>query len=319
MAMAIAIMGLVSFATSETGRAVPFDAEKVLPWVIAHQLPVGLKGVALAALIAAFMATFSAMVNGAASYLIRDIYQRYLVPAASPHHYVRASYVASVLMILIGIGISFVSGSINSMITWILGFLGSAVLLPNVLRWYWWRLTGYGFAAGVWTGMLLSLLESFIEPLIKAHYGYDVPVYVALPILAACSTLSCVIVTYLTQPPSMGVLAHFYRTTQPAGAWGPVADFVRQQTPEFHKEPFCPDLLSLLVALPWLGAMYVGPSYLVARQYPPAGGCGVIVLLGSIYLGTVWYRRLPARDEVTTTSPETAVAAEPHGFQVSEP
>lgn len=298
MAMAIAIMGLVAFAGG-TDATAGLDTEKILPYVIAHKLPVGLKGIAMAALIAAFMATFSAMVNGAASYLIRDIYQRYLVPAASPRHYVKASYVASVLMILIGIGISFASDSINAMITWILGFLGSAVLLPNVLRWYWWRLTGYGFAAGVWTGMALSLAQTFIEPAILARTGYAVPVYVTLPVLAVCSTLACVVVTYLTAPPDMRVLAHFYRTTQPAGAWGPVAAYVRRETPAFRKEPFGLDLLSLLVALPWLGAMYVGPSYLVARQYTAAAVCGAIVAAGSIYLATVWRRRLPSPDEAT--------------------
>ncbi|GMU24580.1 MAG: sodium:solute symporter [Phycisphaerae bacterium] len=296
MAMAIAIMGLMAVAKQPDAA---FDAEKVLPYVIANHLPWGLKGIALAALIAAFMATFSAMVNGAASYLIRDIYQRYIRPAAAPGHYVKASYVASVLMIMIGIGISFVSDSINVMITWILGFLGSAVLLPNVLRWYWWRLTGYGFAAGMWTGMVLSLAQMFLEPLIADQLGYAVPVYLTLPILAICSTLACVLVTLITEPPDLSTLAHFYRTTQPAGSWGPVVRQVRRETPDFRKEPFAPDLVSLVVALGWLGAMYVGPSYLVAHQWRAAGICGVIVALGSVYLATVWYRQLPAPGETT--------------------
>ncbi len=307
MAMAFAVMGVIAAAAGRVVFTRPEDTEKFLPYVLAHELPWGLKGLALAALIAAFMATFSAMVNGAASYLIRDIYQRYIRPSAMPKHYVRASYLASVLMIFIGIGISFFSDSINAMLTWILGFLGSAVLLPNVLRWYWWRLSGYGFAAGVWTGMVLSVAQMVVEPAIAARLGYPVPVYWTLPVLAACSTLACIIATYLSRPPDMEVLAHFYRTTQPAGAWGPVAAYVRRETPDFRKEPFGPDLLSLAVALPWLGAMYVGPSYLVARQYAAAGVCGVIVAVGSVYLATVWYRRLPGRDEPSSIRVEPEV------------
>ncbi len=289
MAMAITVIGLVAVAKTPTAG---FDTEKVLPYVIANRLPVGLKGIAIAALIAAFMATFSAMVNGAASYLIRDIYQRYIRPAASTEHYVRASYVASVLMIVVGICISFVSESINAMLTWILGFLGSAVLLPNVLRWYWWRLTGYGFAAGVWMGMILSLAETFVEPIIAAKIGHGVPVYYTLPVLAIASMAACVIVTFLTQPPEMKTLVHFYRTTQPTGIWGPVVKHLAAAEPGFRKEPFGRDALHLVVGLLWLGAMYVGPSYAVARQWAPAVICGIVVVIGSLILATSWRRTL---------------------------
>ncbi len=293
MAMAITIMGLVAVAGS-TGAG--FDAEKVLPYVIAHKLPPVLKGVALAALISAFMATFGAMVNGSASYLIRDIYQRYINPSASAHHYVRASYAASVLMIVIGIGISLLGASIDTMITWILGFLGSAVLIPNVLRWYWWRITGYGFAAGMWTGMVLSLVQTFVDRPIAEHLGWGtaMPVYCVIPVLALASAIACILVTLLTDPPAMETLANFYRTTQPTGFWRPVARYVRETTPDFRKEPFAPDLVSLVVGLIWLGAMYVGPSYLVARQWTAAIVCGIIVLVGSLILARHWYRRLPA-------------------------
>src|SRR5690606_23832795 len=141
-----------------------------------------------------------------------------------------------------------------------------------------------------------------------ARTGYAVPVYVTLPVLAMCSTLACVAVTYLTAPPELRVLAHFYRTTQPAGAWGPVAAYVHRETPAFRNEPFGPDLLALLVALPWLGAMYVGPSYLVARQYTAAAVCGAIVAVGSVYLATAWRRRLPSPEETTAGLLDSASA-----------
>jgi hypothetical protein len=91
----------------------------------------------------------------------------------------------------------------------------------------------------------------------------------------------------------MKTLANFYRTTQPAGAWRPVARHVAEETPEFRKESFGPDLFALVVSLFWLGAMYVGPSYAVARQWKETAICGVIVVVGSIVLALTWYRRLP--------------------------
>ena len=273
-------------AVADLYGAARFDTEKVLPEVIANRLPVGLKGVALAALLSAFMATFSAMVNGAASYLIRDIYQHYIRPRASETHLVAASKVASVLMILVGIGISFLSTSINTMITWILGFLGSAVLVPNVLRWYWWRINGPGFAAGMFSGMALSLVQALAAP--------AWPVYVVIPALAGCTAVVTVVVARITAPTEMSVLERFYRQTQPAGAWGPVVDRIRQEDPGYRKDQaFGWDALNVAIGLPWLFALYVGPSYLIVRQWDRFAVSAVVVILGAAALYWTWYKRLP--------------------------
>ncbi len=283
MAMAIAVLGLVAVAGETQTK---FDAEKVLPHVIANVLPIGLKGLALAALLSAFMATFSAMVNGAASYLIRDIYQHYIRPNASETHLVRASKFASIIMIFIGIAISFMSNSINTMITWILGFLGSAVLVPNVLRWYWWRLNGAGFAAAMFSGMALSLAQALANP--------AWPVYVVIPALAGSTTVIAIVVSLVTAPTEMSTLERFYRQTQPAGAWGPVVARVRAAEPGYRKEqPFAWDALSVLIGLPWLFALYVGPSYLIVRQWDRFGISMVVVAIGAAAMALTWYRRLP--------------------------
>jgi hypothetical protein len=171
------------------------------------------------------------------------------------------------------------------------------VLIPNVLRWYWWRITGYGFAAGMATGMVLSLVQTLVDrPIAEAAgWGASIPVYYVIPVLALASGTACVLTSLLTRPPDMATLAHFYQTTQPAGAWGPVARHVAEHDPAFRKESFGPDLLSLVISLAWLGAMYVGPSYAVARQWREACICAAIVLMASVALVRTWYRRLPLR------------------------
>jgi len=87
-------------------------------------------------------------------------------------------------------------------------------------------------------------------------------------------------------------LVHFYRTTQPTGIWGPVVKHLAAAEPGFRKEPFGRDALHLVVGLLWLGAMYVGPSYAVARQWAPAVICGIVVVIGSLILATSWRRTL---------------------------
>ena len=73
------------------------DFEMILPWVIRDQIPVGLLGVLLAGLLAAFMSTFSATVNAGGAYLVNDLYKRYLKKDGTPRHYVAVSWAAQIV------------------------------------------------------------------------------------------------------------------------------------------------------------------------------------------------------------------------------
>jgi Na+/proline symporter len=293
MAAGIAVMGMVGFAADpQLLQKVTTDPEKVLPMVIAHALPSGLRGLALAALISAFMGTFAAMVNGGASYLVRDVYQRYLRPAASGKELVYASYAASVLFILVGIVISLFAQSINTMFTWIMAALGAGVLMPNVLRWYWARLNGWGYFAGTATGMVLSLIQAILE----TNKLLNQPVYVTFPVLALSVLVVAVVVALLTPPTDTETLKRFYREVQPAGAWGRVARLVRKDDPTFQKEPFAIDLLNVCIAVPWLAALYTAPILLVTHQMQQAAVAAAVVVVLSVVLLFTWWPKLPKRE-----------------------
>ena len=75
----------------------------ILPWVIRDQIPVGLLGLLLAGLLAAFMSTFSATVNAGGAYLVNDIYKRYLKTDGTPRHYVAVSWAAQIVILVVGI------------------------------------------------------------------------------------------------------------------------------------------------------------------------------------------------------------------------
>jgi len=138
------------------------DPETALPLIIGSMLPVGLVGFMLAALLSGFLATFSSTVNGGAAYLVKDVYQRYINPNADNKTLVRVSYLSSALLIVVGLIISIFGTSINTAFLWIFGTLAAGILPANVLRWYWWRLNGQGYAAGVFGGMALSLDRSLL-------------------------------------------------------------------------------------------------------------------------------------------------------------
>jgi len=71
-------MGIVLLAL--TGGADVADPERVMPVVLQRYLPMGIRGLVIAGLLAAFMSTFSSTVNSGASYIVRDFY-----PAAETH------------------------------------------------------------------------------------------------------------------------------------------------------------------------------------------------------------------------------------------
>lgn len=305
MAAGIAVMGIVGFqGVPDLVTRISTDPEKVLPMVIAHALPAGLRGLALAALISAFMGTFSATVNGGASYLVRDVYQRYLRPKASDRELVYASYGASILFIGVGILISLRAASINTMFTWIMATLGAGVLMPNVLRWYWARMNGWGYFAGTATGMVLSLVQAMLESAGKI----DQPVYVTFPVLAIAVMVVAVIVALATEPVDDETLKRFYRDVQPAGAWGRVAKLVKQEDPSFRKEPFGMDLLNVCIAVPWLATLYTAPVLLVTHQFTAAAVAFAIVLILSVVLLFTWWPNLPKADEPAQA--ETLVSQE---------
>ncbi|MGE5611491.1 MAG: sodium:solute symporter family transporter [Bacillota bacterium] len=306
MAMGIAVMGIVGFAAEpQLLMKIKTDPERVLPVVIAHALPAGLRGLALAALISAFMGTFSATVNGGASYLVRDVYQRYFRPRASDRELVYASYAASILFILMGIAISLRAKSINTMFTWIMATLGAGVLMPNVLRWYWSRFNGWGYFAGTATGMALSLLQAILE----SNKLIDQPVYVTFPILALSVMVVAIIVSLLTPPTDDQTLKRFYRDVQPAGAWGRIAKLVHAEDPTFRKEPFAIDLLNVCLAVPWLASLYTAPILLVTHQMVAAAIVGAVVLILSIVLCFTWWRHLPQAEQEAPQAPELEKAA----------
>lgn len=291
-AMAIAVMAIMGIGDPALDAALKQDPEAALPLIIGARLPHGLVGFMLAALLSGFLATFSSTVNGGAAYLVKDIYQRYVHPQASSRELVRASYFASALLILIGLVIARFGTSINTAFMWIFGTLAAGILPANVLRWYWWRLNGWGYAAGIFGGMVLSLGQVIGDNYL---WSAPLPLYVGFPVIALASTIISVAVALMTKPTGESTLAHFFETVQPAGAWGRVRARVLMANPHFRREaPFARDAFNTLLALVAIGALYVGTLYLILHRYGVAGAGFGVTLAIAVVLFFTWYRNLPA-------------------------
>lgn len=295
-AMAIAVMAIMGVGDPALDALLKNDPETALPVIIGAVLPTGLVGFILAALLSGFLATFSSTVNGGAAYLVKDIYQRYIDPQADPPTLIRISYLASSLLIVIGLWIAYFGASINTAFLWIFGTLAAGILPPNVLRWYWWRLNGWGYAAGVTSGMVLSLLQALSD---ASSHGIPTPLYVSFPFIAIASTFVTVAVTLVTAPADEATLVDFYRRVQPAGVWGPVRERVLSYDPGFRRETsVAREALNTVLALVAVTSLYIGALYLVLHAHRSALICFAIVSILCVALYFTWYKHLPIPEEL---------------------
>lgn len=290
-AMAIAVMAIMGIGNAALDAKLKADPETALPLIIGSMLPIGLVGFMLAALLSGFLATFSSTVNGGAAYLVKDVYQRYINPNADARKLVRASYISSALLILTGLVISVFGTSINTAFLWIFGTLAAGILPPNVLRWYWWRLNGQGYAAGVFGGMLLSLGQVFLDTTVLSE---PLPLYIGFPVIAVLSTIITIVVSLSTQPTDIETLKNFYRKVQPAGAWQPAREAVLAETPDFKKQSlFSLEAFNTVVALIGITALYVSMLYLILHRLTIGFSLLGTTLITAVILYFSWYKTLP--------------------------
>ena len=279
MVMGIALLAL-------TGVAGVTDSEQVMPFVLRDYLPLGIRGMVIAGLLAAFMSTFSSTVNSGASFIVRDIWQPYFRPHATDKQAVRFSYGATVLLVALGLVIGFQSESIAEIWNWMMVTLGAGIIVPNVLRWYWWRMNGWGYALGTLGGMALAVMALFFDTL---------PTTIVFPLIVSASLLLSVLGSLLTPPVEKKVLLSFYRIVRPFGWWRPVR---RAAGHSFEKtvskgENGVLASLNVLLGMTAIASLYLFPMYLVGHWYCPSVLCLGIGLAAVFVLRFTWYRNLP--------------------------
>jgi Na+/proline symporter len=278
-------MGIVLLAL--TGAVGVADSEQVMPVVLRDMLPAGIRGLVIAGLLAAFMSTFSSTVNSGASFIVRDIWQAYIRPGASDRQALRFSYLATLILVLLGIGIGFQGRSIADIWNWMMMALGAGVIVPNVLRWYWWRMNGWGYAWGTLGGLLLSLLALFFK---------KTPDYYVFPLIVTASTLACIVGSLATAPVSRQILTAFYLTVRPFGLWNTVRqDLTAEELPDQKgSEGIGRSLLNTGLGMLAILAFYLSPMFLVGHVYLKASLWAGAGILAVFLLRFTWYRRLPA-------------------------
>ncbi|MCG9792264.1 sodium:solute symporter family protein [Flavobacterium algicola] len=272
------------------------DLEILLPTVINFHVPVGIKGLLLAGLLAAFMSTFSAFVNAGPAYIVNDIYKKYFKPTATSEHYIKVSHVASFVIVGLGVFMGFFADSINSLTLWITSALFGGYVAANFLKWVWWRFNGWGYFWGMFAGLVVASLQ-FVLGQSKGQFTDGTLLYelselkdiYMFPIIFSFSTLGCLLGTFLTRPTDIEVLKSFYKNVKPWGWWKPVYKELQIEDTSFEKnKEFLLDMINCAIGIVWQSSMIVLPIFLLIRDYPKMVVSLVVFLITSAILKYTW-------------------------------
>lgn len=247
------------------------DAERVLPLVLKSDFfPPGVRGLMIAALLAAAMSTFDSTINAGASYLVNDVYQP-LRPRAGTRELVWMGYLASAAIVAVGLGIALSTGS-SVLGVWvnIVMLLFPAFLIPFAFRWYWSRFNGAGFTAGVMAGFLAAL-GCFLSP--PAGWN-EAQQFLAI---SGLSLVVSVIATYAAPRTPNATLRVFYDRVAPLGSWP-------RDWRKAHHAEHRGDVVRGLVALAWQILTFLLPMGAILRMWPSCAVAGTIWMILFIWL-----------------------------------
>lgn len=195
---------------------------QVAPGIVKHDLaypamltflPVGLLGLVIASLIAAFMSTISTHLNWGASYIVNDFYKRFINKNPGERQMVLVGRISIVvLMMLAALLALLLSNALQAF--HILLQIGAGTGLLFLLRWFWWRIN----AASELAAMIISFLVAVYFEFIHTRLGFvQLIEWKRLIIGVGITTLGWITVTLITKPTDKKTLLQFYHKIHPGG------------------------------------------------------------------------------------------------------
>jgi len=176
-------------------------------------LPAGLLGLVVASLAAAYMSTISTHLNWGASYVVDDVYRRFVAPDREERDYVKVARVSTVALIVLS---SFVGLQLETAMQafQILLQIGAGTGLVFLLRWFWWRINTWSEISAMVISFLVAVYFGFLHtPLGFTKWDPSAELVVGV----AVTTVGWLVVTFLTPPVDTETLKDFHTRIQPLG------------------------------------------------------------------------------------------------------
>jgi len=253
--------------------------------VMIDHLPPSLRGLMVAAFAAAYMSTIATQLNWGASYLVNDVYRRFIDKDAGQTALVRVSQIATVVLSIISAVATFYMDSVAG--AWkLLIVTGAGTGGVLLLRWYWWRINAWSEISAMISAFIVSVyLQS------AAGLDSDKPADFAwiMIITVGVTTAAWLAATLLTAPESTEVLVSFYKRTRPSAAgWGPVAKLAPEVKPSAGGFA---NLVDWVCGCIMIYGMLFGTGKLLLKDY----AMGALMIAIGLLAGAVIYWDLSRR------------------------
>lgn len=287
----VALCSIIVFPNlSDISEAFPNTSSKIIQDDIAYPamlsfLPVGLMGLVVTSLVAAYMSTLSTHLNWGASYVVNDFYKRFIHPSSSQKRLVNVGRIATVAIMLLG---GFIALQLENALQSfsILLQIGAGTGLLYILRWYWWRIN----AASELTAMLVSFLVALYFAFVHTYFFEPIATHLELVIGVAITTLSWVLVAFISKPTDQRVLVDFLKVTKvPGKGWAKVRKLAVEDSGVALDENlfgFQKALFSFALGVIAIYSLLIGIGKIVLGE----PNFGVSLILGSIVTFAIVYK-----------------------------
>ncbi len=302
----VGLGSLIVFPLSSASPQLIADPELAYPMMLGYHMPVGLKGLLVASFLAAFMSTMDTHLCWGGSYLINDVYRRFIRKNAPETHYVLAARISVLLLLFLAILTAYYMESIENAWIYIIDLTAGMGLLW-ALRWYWWRVNAWAEISAMVGSLILANGGLFLRGLERLHlltpeqverwgFLYTEPYNLirAAIILVVCTVL-WLVVTLVTPPVKRTVLETFYLRVRPGGWWGPIA----RLHPDVQTDmPGTRRWLGWLLGMTFIYGSLLGVGYLILTRY--VLGVALMALSLAALLGTLRFFKQPEHQPVKT-------------------
>lgn len=284
----IALASLIVFPTlSDIQSVFPNIAEDKLGHDIAYPamltlLPSGLLGLVAASLIAAFMSTISTQLNLGASYLVNDLYQRFVAPDASQKQLVRAGQFFTFISAVMGLGLGLLLTDASQAFNLLL-LLGAGTGMIYILRWFWWRINAMTEIVAMIASLIIAGYFTFFSDALLP--------WQEIVVGAVLTTLIWIISVFFTPATDEKTLLNFYQKINPGGnGWNSVRKIALDKGMKLaeHDEKLPLELLCVVIGCVTVFSTLFAMGNWIYGDVIPALVLSTLAIAGGYFLFRSW-------------------------------